>query len=74
MPEAIISTMPFEILMRYRYTLTIEEAARYYHIGEAKIRRLVEEHPNEDFYILNGNRILIKREKFEKFLDQMTVM
>lgn len=74
MSEAIVSTMPFEIPMWHRYTLTIEEAARYYHIGEAKLRRLVEEHPLDDFYIINGNRILIKREKFEKFLDQMTVM
>ena len=39
-----------------RYTLTIEEAARYYHIGEEKLRMLIEEHPNEDFYVMNGNR------------------
>ena len=32
-----------------RYTLTIEEAARYYHIGEGKLRMLIEEHTNEDF-------------------------
>lgn len=34
-----------------RYTLTIEEAARYYHIGEGKLRMLIEEHPNEDFML-----------------------
>ena len=48
-----------------RYTLTIEEAARYYHIGEGKLRTLIDTHPNEDFYVMNGNRALIKREKFE---------
>ena len=52
-----------------RYTLTIEAAARYYHIGEGKLRMLIEEHPNEDFYVMNGNRDLIKREKFERYLD-----
>ena len=46
-----------------RYTLTIEEAAGYYHIGEGKLRMLIDEHPNEDFYVMNGNRALIKREK-----------
>ena len=37
-----------------RYTLTIEEAARYYHIGEGKLRTLIDTHPNEDFYVMNG--------------------
>lgn len=57
-----------------RYTLTIEEAAQYYHIGETKIRSLVDEHPNETFYVMNGNRVLIKRQKFENYLDQATVV
>ena len=37
----------------HRYTLTIEEAAGYYHIGEGKLRMLIDEHPNEDFYVMN---------------------
>ena len=55
-----------------RYTLTIKEAARYYHIGEGKT--LIDTHPNEDFYVMNGNRTLIKREKFERYLDQATAV
>jgi signal transduction histidine kinase len=57
-----------------RYTLTIEEAARYYHICEGKQRMLIDTHPNEDFYVMNGNRALIKREKFERYLDQATAV
>ena len=57
-----------------RYTLTIEEAARYYHIGEGKLRTLIDTHPNEDFYVMNGNRALIKREKFERYLDKATAV
>ena len=57
-----------------RYTLTIEEAAGYYHIGEGKLRRLIDEHPNGDFYVMNGNRALIKREKFERYLDEATAV
>ena len=30
--------------------------------------------PNEDFYVMNGNRALIKREKFERYLDQATAV
>ena len=57
-----------------RYALTITEAANYYHIGEAKLRILVDNHPDADFAIQNGNRILIKRKKFEQFLDEATVL
>ena len=35
---------------------------------------LIEEHPNEDFYVMNGNRAWIKREKFERYLDQATAV
>ena len=48
--------------------------ARYYHIGEGKLRTLIDTHPNEDFYVMNGNRALIKREKFERYLDQATAV
>ncbi|MCI8430872.1 MAG: transposase [Lachnospiraceae bacterium] len=57
-----------------RYTLTIEEAAGYYYIGEGKLRMLIDTHPNEDFYMMNGNRALIKHEKFERYLDRATVV
>ena len=35
-----------------RYTLTIEEAAGYYHIGESKLRSIVDMHPNGNFYVM----------------------
>lgn len=44
-----------------RYVLSISEAADYYHIGENKLRMIADEHPEADFIIMNGNRILIKR-------------
>lgn len=57
-----------------RYALTITEAAAYYHIGENKLRMIADEHPQADFIIMNGNRILIKRQKFEEYLDRATVV
>jgi len=57
-----------------RYMLTITEASNYYHIGENKLRMIAEEHIKENFIIMNGNRVLFKRQKFEKFLDNATVV
>ncbi|EOB7416239.1 excisionase [Staphylococcus aureus] len=54
-----------------RYTLTIEEASKYFRIGENKLRRLTEENKNENWLIMNGNRIQIKRKLFEKVIDKL---
>lgn len=51
-----------------RYTLTIEEASKYFRIGENKLRRLAEENKNANWLIMNGNRIQIKRKQFEKII------
>ena len=64
----------FDIPVWRRYTLTIEEAAGYYHIGEGKQRKPIDQIPHEDFYVMNGNRALNKREKFERYLDQATAV
>ena len=52
-----------------KYTLTVEEAAAYFRIGEHKLRRLISENKNADYLLWNENRVQIKREKFEKFVD-----
>ncbi|HEO5610029.1 TPA: excisionase [Streptococcus agalactiae] len=54
-----------------RYTLTIEEASKYFRIGENKLRRLAEENKNANWLIINGNRIQIKRKQFEKIIDTL---
>lgn len=57
-----------------KYTLTIEEAARYFRIGEKKLRKLVEENPDAGWLIMNGNRAQIKRRQFEKVIDSLDVI
>ena len=57
-----------------RYTLTIEEAAKYFRMGENKLRRLAEENKNAGWLIMNGNRIQIKRKQFEKVIDTLDVI
>jgi len=48
-----------------RYTLTIEEASKYFRIGENKLRRLADENKNADWLIMNGNRIQINIDKLD---------
>ncbi len=57
-----------------KYTLTIEEASKYFRIGENKLRKLAEENPRAGWVILNGNRIQIKRRHFEKIIDGLDVI
>ena len=57
-----------------KYTLTIEEASKYFRIGENKLRKLAEENPKSGWVIFNGNRIQIKRKQFEKIIDTLDVI
>ena len=57
-----------------KYTLTIEEASKYFRIGKNKLRKLAEENLNAGWIIMNGNRIQIKRKKFEKILDTLEII
>ena len=54
-----------------KYTLTIEEASKYFRIGENKLRRLAEENIGSNWVIMNGNRMQIKRKQFEKIIDKI---
>ena len=57
-----------------RYTLTIEEASKYFRIGENTLRRLAEENKNANWLIMNGNRIQVKRKQFEKIIDTLNAI
>ncbi len=61
-----------EIPIWQKYTLTIEEAAVYFRIGENKLRKLIDEDPRADYILWNGNRAQIKRKKFEEFVDNLS--
>ncbi len=57
-----------------KYTLSVEEAAIYFRIGENKLRRLIQENESADYILWNGNRPQIKRKKFEKFVDEIELI
>ena len=50
-----------------KYTLTVQESAAYFNIGVKKMRRLAEENTGR-FAVYSGNRYLIIRAEFERFL------
>lgn len=54
-----------------KYTLTVQEAAGYFRIGDKKLRKLIDEHPDADFILWNGTRPQIKRKLFERYIDEV---
>lgn len=52
-----------------KYTLTINEAAAYFNIGVKRIRRILAENPGK-FAVSCGNKQLVIKHKFEKFIDE----
>lgn len=56
-----------------KFALTINEATEYFNIGEKKIRALVDNF-GDDFSVLNGSKVLIKRKQFEDFLNKTTAI
>lgn len=53
-----------------KYTLSVQEAAEYFGFSDKKIRKIVDEHENDNFILWNGTRPRIKRQLFEKFIDE----
>ena len=57
----------FDIPVWEKMTLTPEEASAYSNIGVNKIRNMADE-PQCPFVVFVGNRKLIKRKEFEKYI------
>ena len=56
-----------------KQNLTITEAAEYSNIGENRLRVLIA-NPNCNFVLQVGNRKLIKRRLFDKFIENSTII
>ncbi len=66
--------MEAQVPIKDKFCLTIEEAADYFNIGEKKLRKIVVENLNSDFVIQNGVKYLIKRKRFEIFLNDTSAI
>lgn len=56
-----------------KYMLSIREASEYFNIGVKKMRRLAEDNLGR-FAVYSGNRYLIIRTKFEKFIEESSAV
>ena len=61
--------MKYDAPIWNKANLTIEEAAAYFGIGMNKLRELTEDE-NCKFVLYIGSKRLIKRQMFEKYLEQ----
>ena len=68
-PVKIKETVP----IYHKYSLTFEEAAEYFNIGINRLRMITSE-PNCDFVLFVGSKRLIKRKKFEEYLDRIDMI
>ncbi len=59
-----------EVPIKDKLNLTIEEAAALSGISERVLRDRIA-NSNYDFILKNGTKTLIKRRKFEKYLDSV---
>lgn len=63
-----------EVQIQNKFCLTIDEAVIYFNIGEKKLRKLVSDNLDSGFIIQNGVKFLIKRKRFEDFLNDLTAI
>ncbi len=66
--------MENQVPIKDKFCLTIDEASEYFGIGEKKLRKIVTENLNSDFIIQNGVKYLIKRKRFESFLNETSAV
>ena len=66
--------MENQVPIKDKFCLTIDEAAAYFNIGEKKLRKIVTENLYSDFVIQNGVKYLIKRKRFESFLNEISAI
>ena len=66
--------MENQVQIKDKFCLTIEEASDYFNIGEKKLWQIVTENLHSDFVIRNGVKYLIKRKRFEAFLNEISAI
>ena len=57
-----------------KITLSVEETAALFRIGENKLRKIANEQYDADFLLWNGSRPQFKRKKFEEYIEKCNVI
>ena len=63
-----------QVQIQNKFCLTIDEAVIYFNIVEKKLRKLVSDNLDSGFIIQNVVKFLIKRKRFEDFLNDLTAI
>ena len=63
-----------QVQIQNKFCLTIDEAVIYFNIGEKKLRKLVADNLDSGFIIQKVVKFLIKRKRFEDFLNDLTAI
>lgn len=69
--KGIVMSKSKEVPIWEKVTLTVEEAAALFRIGEGKLRKLANENYTADFILWNGIRPQFKRKLFEEFINKL---
>ena len=70
MKEQEMNVDKYDIPLWRKYTLSVQEASKYFRIGDKKLKKLIDENPGADFILWNGTRPQIKRRVFERYVDE----
>lgn len=57
-----------------KYAMDIKEASEYFGLGEKKLRQIISENLDAGFVLQNGVKYLVKRKKFEQYLEIRTAI
>ena len=63
-----------QVQIQNKFCLTIDEAVIYFNIGEKKLRQIASENLDSGFVIQNGVNVLIKRNRFDNFLEELSAI
>ena len=69
--RSLMGSELYEVAIKDKMTLSIEEAAAYSGIGMNKLRELTKS-PFCDFVLYAGKKTLIKRVPFEEYINRAT--
>ena len=58
--------------LAHKYILSLEEAVRYFGIGEKRMRSLAQEYEDAPWLLMVGSHYRIKRPQFERWLESVT--
>ncbi len=57
-----------DVEIKDKVLLSVSEASMLFNIGEKKLRNLISNYPQADWMFYIGQRMMIKRKKFEEFI------